>query len=71
MKVKAISLGFYGGTRRYPGDVFTVKDGESARWWEAVEPEAPAEPLAEKPKRRRGGGDEASVPASTGDQDVI
>lgn len=38
MQVRALSTGFYGGSRRREGEVFNVKDGDSAKWFEPVEP---------------------------------
>ena len=38
MKVRAISTGFYGGARRREGEVFDAKDGDSAKWFEPLEP---------------------------------
>ena len=40
MQVRAISAGFYGGSRRREGEVFDVKDGDEAKWFEPVDPEA-------------------------------
>lgn len=46
MRVRAISLGFYGDMRRYPGDVFVLKDPKffSKRWMEKVEDKPASEP---------------------------
>ena len=37
MQVRALSTGFYGGSRRREGEVFDAKDGDSAKWFEPVE----------------------------------
>ena len=37
MEVRALSTGFYGGARRREGEVFNVKDGEKAKWFEPLE----------------------------------
>lgn len=42
MEVRALSTGFYGGSRRREGEVFDVKDGDEAKWFEPVDPEAAA-----------------------------
>lgn len=39
MQVRAISVGFYGGSRRREGEVFDVKDGDEAKWFEPTEPQ--------------------------------
>lgn len=38
MQVRALSTGFYGGSRRREGEVFDVKDGDEAKWFEPVDP---------------------------------
>ena len=38
MQVRALSTGFYGGSRRREGEVFDAKDGDSAKWFEPVDP---------------------------------
>lgn len=45
MRVKAIKVGFYGGSRRRVGEVFEVADGAKGSWFEPV-------PAAESPKAK-------------------
>lgn len=47
-KVRATSLGFYGGSRRRPGDVFMVRDGFKGSWVVDV-PDVKLPEKAEKP----------------------
>lgn len=74
MKVKATQSGFYGGSRRRPGDIFDVKEGEVGRWMEVID-EADAPVVAAKPARAARGSarrhEPVEAPSSTGDQDVI
>lgn len=51
MKVKAIKLGFYGGSRRRPGEVFEVPETIKGSWFVPVE--TPADPVPEVAKRSR------------------
>lgn len=51
MKVKAIKLGFYGGSRRRPGEVFEVPDALKGSWF--VQVQVPAGLSQEAPKRQR------------------
>lgn len=72
MKVRAKQLGFYGGSRKRPGEVFIVEEKDfSARWMESLEgvkKEVDAEP-EQKPEVKRGKrGKEAK---SSGDAEVI
>lgn len=54
MQVRAISVGFYGGSRRREGEVFDVKDGDEAKWFEPTEPqESKAEAKAEAKARQK------------------
>lgn len=32
-KVRAIKMGYYGGARRYEGEVFEVEKGAKAKWF--------------------------------------
>ena len=42
IKVKARELGYYGGTRRRPGDIFEIEDeGEKGRWMVDVDTPMP------------------------------
>lgn len=43
MKVRAISLGYYGERRRYPGEVFEIKTEKefSRNWMEKVSEDTP------------------------------
>ena len=50
MKVRALELGFHGGKRRHPGDVFSVPDGSRGKWFEVIEK---AEAPAPKPSRTK------------------
>jgi hypothetical protein len=58
MKVKAVisegKFGFYGGKRRYRGDVFEISDSKhfSKKWMEQVEPK---EPKTSNEQTARGG----------------
>jgi hypothetical protein len=61
MKVKAKALGFYGGSRRRPGEVFEVPEGARAKWFEPVSA-APAEPEAKPRKPGKGKAQEAAEP---------
>lgn len=36
MRVKATQFGFFGGSRRRPGDVFEVPDGTKGAWFTEV-----------------------------------
>lgn len=52
-RVKAIQTGFYGGSRRRPGAVFELADGEQpGAWMELLEESAPVPqaPRARRPK---------------------
>ena len=48
MKVKAISQGFYGGSRRREGDVFEFGGDKPYSWMEPVADEKPARKPREK-----------------------
>lgn len=37
MRVRAITMGFYGGARRRPGDVFEVPDGTKGTWFKPAD----------------------------------
>lgn len=51
-RVRATVMGFYGGARRRPGQVFELADGDKpASWMEPVEGAAPAA----KPKKPKTG----------------
>lgn len=50
MKVRALELGFYGGSRRRKGSVFEVEDGEKASWFEPLEGETKKAPAKGKGK---------------------
>lgn len=74
IKVRATQLGFYGASRKRPGDVFVINGKqELGKWMEVVEE------VSDEPKRAKGGksrepavsAPEQKPPASTGDQDVI
>ena len=72
MKVRALELGFYGATRRKPGSVFDIKEGELGRWMEPVDAEPAAEEKPAKPAKAAKPQKQEPAPAvSTGDQDVI
>lgn len=75
MKVRATQLGFYGGSRRRPGDVFDVKENELGRWMEPVETGAvadePEKPAKVSRAKRSAPAPEPVEAVSTGDQDVI
>ncbi|SMG01067.1 Phage protein [Burkholderia singularis] len=45
-KVRAIKTGFFGGARRYPGDVFEVPKGIKAKWFVPADGEAATGPKA-------------------------
>lgn len=61
MKVKAKALGFYGGSRRRPGEVFEVPEGARAKWFEPVSA-APAEPEVKPRKPGKGKAQESAEP---------
>lgn len=46
-KVIATALGFHGGIRRRPGDVFEVPDKTEGKWFEPVDP-----PVKEPPVKK-------------------
>lgn len=77
MKVKAIKLGYYDIIRRYPGDVFEIKnEKEFSKIWmqkldvEQVDEQEEEAPVVKKPKAKRA---KAEKPAAspTGDAEVI
>lgn len=68
MKVKAKVLGFYGGSRRRPGEVFEVPEGAKAKWFEPVSA-APAEPEAKPRKAGKGKAQEAAEPEPVAEQE--
>lgn len=72
MKVRAIAQGFYNG-RRKVGDVFEVRDGASASWWEAVKPQptAPVEIPAPKAKKAGKKEPEKAIEAEPGNDDLV
>lgn len=51
MKVEVVKLGFYGGSRRRPGEVFEVPDTIKGSWFVPVE--TPADTAPEVAKRSR------------------
>jgi hypothetical protein len=59
VRVRAKFMGFYGGSRVRPGQTFTVKRSELAKWMEPVTPDAPDELAAAReasPTQRGPGG---------------
>jgi hypothetical protein len=53
MKVIANTLGFYGGSRRRPGDVFEVPDGTKGKWFtpaDKAKPKGKAKPEDKSPE---------------------
>ena len=48
MKVRALEMGFYGNTRRRPGDEFDVPEGVARPWFVPVEVVGPAKSKASK-----------------------
>lgn len=81
MKVKALMLGFYGGSRRRIGDIFEIKEGELGRWMEVVDADEAEEVVVAKPKAQKAKAPKQQAPepveveaepaVSTGDQEVI
>lgn len=52
MRVKATQFGFFGGSRRRPGDVFEVPDGTKGAWFTEVSKGASVEPAEKKVSAR-------------------
>ena len=67
MQVRALSTGFYGGSRRREGEVFNVKDGDSAKWFEPVEPVEPVEAKPAKAAKAKADKVEAKAEAEAAD----
>lgn len=54
IKVRAITMGYYGHIRRREGDVFKVRDGDiSSRWMERVGPDTPEQITTGQQELRR------------------
>ncbi len=78
MRVRAKVTGFAGGSRRRPGDVFTIDSNDpkafSEKWMETVSPPAPTEEVVDppaKPERKAGGKAVPKKEKPTGDAEVI
>jgi hypothetical protein len=70
MKVKASQIGFYGGSRRRPGEVFEVPEGFKGKWFQPVQAEQePAAPEAARRPRKAKVSDDAG-PAPEAEQNA-
>lgn len=71
IKVRATQLGFYGASRKRPGDEFVINGkSELGKWMEIIDETEDDKPAKAKVKQSVAKKDPAP-PVSTGDQEVI